>query len=102
METMLKSNNFTPNDYRANAADLRTVKPAGDPNSLDHRYDAGAIGWGVGQEKCVQDALKIRSCKKHVLREWDRFNSDVYVYTPGKQPNDLNKKYQVDMHLYKL
>ena len=53
MDTMMKSNNFTPNDYKK-GGDFKSVERiAGSPNTLDHRYDAGAIGWGVGQDKCV-------------------------------------------------
>ena len=36
------------------------------------------------------------------MREWDRFGSEVYVYGLGLQPVELDKKYYVNMEIYKL
>lgn len=69
----------------------------------DDRYEAGTIGWGVERERMIDlSGVKIKSCAKNTLREWDRFGSEVYTYGLGKQPQELNKKYKVDMHIYHL
>ena len=44
---------------------------------------------------------RLYSCPKNVSNEWDRYNSEVYVYGPGRQPLDLDKKYRVDMSIYR-
>jgi hypothetical protein len=44
---------------------------------------------------------RLHSCPKNVSSEWDRYNSEVYVYGPGRQPFELDKKYRVDMRIYK-
>ncbi len=44
---------------------------------------------------------KFKNCAKNTLREWDRFGSEVYVHGLGIQPIEPNKKYNVDMQIYK-
>ena len=46
--------------------------------------------------------LKVKSVPKNTLREWDRYNSEVYVYGLGAQPQELNKKYKVGLGCYEL
>lgn len=66
------------------------------------RTSYGHIGWRLTQPGAINYSkhVKILSCPKKVLAELDRFQSEVYCYSLGKQPEDLNKKYGVDMQKY--
>jgi len=101
MNTMIRTNALTPVNYRRTLPDHKgDLVPQ---NMRDHRYDAGTIGWGVERDRMVDiSGVKVKSCAKNVLREWDRYNNEVTVYGLGKQPMELNKKYKVDMYKYYL
>lgn len=70
------------------------------PKATNYWEEVGRVGWRANQQH--RTAHKIISCPKNVLKEWDRYSSEVYVYGPGKQPVDIDKKYRVNMSMYKI
>ena len=84
IKTFIESNLHQPPNYKVPVPEFKgTIVPQ--VARTDQRFEAPAVGWGIERERMIDHSgTNVKSCSKNTLREWDRYNNEVYVYGLGK------------------